>query len=164
MECRLIMMNPVENSIDECAGIFASEFLRNFDRFIDRHLRRNLFEIEQLKNGESKDVAIDRGHPVARPMPCVFFDDLIDFGEMLQNPLHQNFGKALHLRKRFVLAPKRGGNRDAVSRKINLKKELKRQLPGFSSKTHSMILSSVTLAFDINEPSRSPPWPPRPLY
>src|SRR5215207_4676166 len=68
----------VEDAVDECRRILRRELARKFDGLIDCYFWRRAGELD-LINGEPEDVAVERRHPLDRPVLRVAFQNAIDF-------------------------------------------------------------------------------------
>ena len=72
----MLFQDRVQHAVHERGTLSGRELLREFDRFVDRHLRRRV-GVGKLPHSESKDAAIDAGLAAWGPLGGQAFDPRI---------------------------------------------------------------------------------------
>ncbi len=78
--------------------MFRRDRFGEFDRFVDGHPVGDVLTPEQFQSADPQDVAIDRRHPLKRPLLRVVGQHPVDVGEALDNTLDQADGVFRHRR------------------------------------------------------------------
>ena len=133
-----ISADAVENPIDELHRFGAGKLARNLDGFIDDYGTRRLWITQKLRNGGTKDVAIDGGHPFHTPVLGVTLDQGIDVGSTIRCRAKQIVREAAHVLSNLIpFCPERTANIvGALPPHVGLKQHLQGEFAGFSSSSH----------------------------
>src|ERR1700693_3339863 len=132
--------NVVDDAVNEAARALVAEGLRQLDRLIDRHARRNVGHMEQLEHGEAKNIVIDARQALHRPMLERVGDLLVEFALLFAHALDERVGEHAHLavviggleQRREVIARRPAAYVDSI-------KSLERQLAAHVSASHKKI-------------------------
>ena len=82
-----------EDTVDKPSRVGFAVRLGEIHCFVDRDARRNVILIENLVEGNAKDVSIRVCHALDRPVPCMLVNQTIDFSEMAERSLDQRASK-----------------------------------------------------------------------
>ena len=76
-----------QNSVHEFTAILPAERFRKLDRFIDRDLRGNFTPVreQEFVQTDAKNVPVDNGDFIDRPLWRRFYDDRIESRALLQD-------------------------------------------------------------------------------
>src|SRR5687767_7749721 len=69
---------PVEDAVDELAGLLRAELFRDLDGLVDDHELGRVRLVEKLVDGHADDVAIDGGHARQAPVLGLSLDHVVD--------------------------------------------------------------------------------------
>ena len=63
-----LFLDAVENSVDECTGVFRSKAFPEIDSFIQGNFGGDIFMKEEFKDSHPKDIVIDDRDPIKAPV------------------------------------------------------------------------------------------------
>src|SRR5688572_6076634 len=132
-------VDAIQHPVDEAAGLAGTELLRDLDRLVDRHLRRDVVLERQLEDGDAQDVSIDHRHALEIPVLGRARDQLVDLRLLRLRALHERgsvvAGRGVDL---ALLRPEIGFVRRRVDGtvQVQLIEELQRELAGATTTLH----------------------------
>src|SRR3990172_8430131 len=154
-----LFVDPIQDAVDEPAGLLGAELLRHLDGLVDGHLGRDVRRPEQLEDAGAEDVAIHHGHPLQVPVLGVLGDQLVDLLPVEHRPPQKDFTKRAHLGVPRVPVPEllRGGGRIRLPPQIELVEELQRHLPRLPALTHGAAPPGTRIPPSPGPPAPLPP-------
>src|SRR5205823_1822554 len=95
---RQLFPDPVENPIDETSRFRSAKFFCQLDRLVNRNDGRNVVTKQHFIDGETQDIAIDRGDATKLVVFGITSNALVDFPEMRVHPINERLSKLANAR------------------------------------------------------------------
>ena len=90
---------PIEDSIDECGGLFSGKSFDDLQSLIDGHSWRNVIEVLQLRCSNPQGISIDDRHPAQTPAITGSVDPFVNLEGVLPIGFDQGQGKVPRIGK-----------------------------------------------------------------